>query len=249
MSTLKTINIIHPSGSTTNIINDSSGNVGIANPTPGARLDVLGSQGGISNPANGTVNIVDSTAAALGVGGQVVFRGQYTSGTYTQYGSITAYKESATVDGTQYGAALIFNTRTQGGNNTEKGRFSSAGGFMVGTTTDPGAGYIADVSGNVRTVPPNSQTTSYTLVAADNGKYVSITTGGVTVPSGIFSAGQSISVYNDSGSSQTITQGGSVTMYQVGTANTGNRTLAQRGLCTILCVASNTFVITGGGVS
>jgi len=38
-------------------------------------------------------------------------------------------------------------------------------------------------------------------------------------------------------------------MRQVGTANTGNRTLAQYGLCTLLCVASNTFVITGGGVS
>jgi hypothetical protein len=98
-------------------------------------------------------------------------------------------------------------------------------------------------------VPANSQTTGYTLVATDNGKYISITTGGVTVPSGIFTAGQSVTIYNDSASSQTITQGGSVTMYQVGTATTGNRTLAQRGLCTVFCVGTNTFVITGGGLS
>jgi hypothetical protein len=40
-----------------------------------------------------------------------------------------------------------------------------------------------------------------------------------------------------------------VTMYLVGTATTGNRTLAQRGVATILCVGTNTFVCTGGGVT
>ena len=111
------------------------------------------------------------------------------------------------------------------------------------------SGAITDSIGNVRTVPENTQTTGYTLVATDSGKYINITTGGVTVPSGIFSTGQSITVYNNSASNQTITQGSSVTMYLVGTATTGNRTLAQRGVCTILCVASNTFVITGGGLT
>jgi len=110
-------------------------------------------------------------------------------------------------------------------------------------------GAITDSIGNVRTVPANSQTSAYTLVATDNGKYIDITTGGVTVPSGVFTAGQSVTIYNDSSSNQTITQGSGVTMYQVGTATTGNRTLAQRGLCTVFCVASNTFVITGGGLS
>jgi hypothetical protein len=108
---------------------------------------------------------------------------------------------------------------------------------------------VIDSSGNVRAVPQNSQTSAYILAAFDVGKHISITTGGVTVNSGIFSAGDAISIYNNSGSNQTITQGTSVTMYQAGTANTGNRTLAQRGLCTVLCVASNTFVVTGAGIS
>jgi len=108
---------------------------------------------------------------------------------------------------------------------------------------------ISDSIGNVRNVPVNSQTTAYTLVATDNGKFIDITTGGVTVPASIFTTGQSVTIYNDSASSQTITQGSGVTMYQVGTATTGNRTLAQRGLCTVFCVASNTFVITGGGLT
>jgi hypothetical protein len=71
----------------------------------------------------------------------------------------------------------------------------------------------------------------------------------VTVNTSIFSAGDAISIYNNSASNQTITQGGSVTMYLGGTATTGNRTLAQRGICTILCVASNTFVISGAGLT
>jgi len=75
------------------------------------------------------------------------------------------------------------------------------------------------------------------------------TIGGVTVPSGVFSAGQTVTIYNNSSSNQTITQGSGVTMYLVGTATTGNRTLAQRGLATVFCVASNTFVITGGGLT
>ena len=69
------------------------------------------------------------------------------------------------------------------------------------------------------------------------------------MPSGVFSAGDAVTIFNNSASNQTITQGTSVTMRQAGTANTGNRTLAQYGLCTVLCVASNTFVITGSGLS
>ena len=108
---------------------------------------------------------------------------------------------------------------------------------------------IAEGSGSIRAVPPNAQTSAYVLIATDNGKHISITTGGVTVPSAVFSAGDTVTIYNNSGSAQTITQGASVTMYLVGTATTGNRTLAQRGLCTVLCVAANTFVVTGGGLT
>lgn len=116
--------------------------------------------------------------------------------------------------------------------------FSLSGSGPQGDTGATGPAGPSDV-------PQNSQTSAYTLVLSDNGKHVNITTGGVTVPSGVFSAGNVVSIYNDSASTQTITQGASVTLREGGTANTGNVSLSQRGLCTILCVASNEFVITG----
>lgn len=98
-------------------------------------------------------------------------------------------------------------------------------------------------------VPQNAQTSAYTLAIGDVGKHISITTGGVTVASGVFAAGDIVSIYNNSSSSQTITQGGSVTLRLAGTATTGNRTLAQRGIATVLCIASNEFVISGAGLT
>jgi hypothetical protein len=87
------------------------------------------------------------------------------------------------------------------------------------------------------------------LVAADAGKHISITTGGVTIASAVFSTGDMVTIFNNSAASQTITQGASTTVYLAGTASTGNRTLAQRGLCTIICVAANTFAIAGSGLT
>lgn len=107
---------------------------------------------------------------------------------------------------------------------------------------------LADVAA-AKTVPQNAKTSAYTLAIGDVGKHISITTGGVTVPSAVFAAGDIVSIYNNSSSNQTITQGASVTMRLAGTATTGNRTLAQRGIATVLCVASNEFVISGAGLT
>lgn len=119
---------------------------------------------------------------------------------------------------------------------------------MTGSLT-VSSGAIADPKGNIRAVPQNAQTLGYTLVAADAGKHIATTAGGVTVPASVFAVGDIVTVYNNSGSAQTITQGASTTVYFGGTANTGNRTLGQRGIATLLCVAANTFVISGAGLS
>jgi hypothetical protein len=110
-------------------------------------------------------------------------------------------------------------------------------------------GSISGVRINAGKIISNPQTASYTLQLSDAGKYINISTGGVTVPSAVFSSGDVISVYNNSSANQTITQGSGVTMYLAGTPTTGNRILAQRGVATILCVGSNTFTVIGGGLS
>jgi hypothetical protein len=114
------------------------------------------------------------------------------------------------------------------------------------------AGILSDGKGDVRSAPQNSQGGAYTLVVGDAGKHISITTGGVTVNASIFSVGDMVTVFNNSGSSQTITQGTSVTLRLAGTATTGNRTLAQYGIATLLCVtggASPVFACTGAGLT
>jgi hypothetical protein len=97
----------------------------------------------------------------------------------------------------------------------------------------------------------NSQTTGYTLVAGDAGKTISITTGGVTVPNAVLSAGNIITIYNNSGSSQTITQGASLTLQWAGqsSSTTGNRTLGLYGIATIIFISSSVAVISGAGLT
>ena len=119
----------------------------------------------------------------------------------------------------------------------------------VGCGNITGTGFIEDEKGNVRDVVNKSETSAYTLIASDRGKHINITTGGVTVPQNVFSAGNAVTIYNNSANDQIITQGTGVTLRKVGTTQSGNRTLKGRGLVTILCVGANDFVITGGGLT
>jgi hypothetical protein len=143
------------------------------------------------------------------------------------------------------GSANVANTTASSSSTT--GALTVAGGLGVAGKIYSGD-YVFDAYGNLRALPPNVQSTSYTLTAADIGRFID-TSAGVTVPSGVFSPGDNVTIYNDSASTITITQGGGVTLRQAGTSNTGNRSLALRGVCTVLCVASNEFVINGGGLT
>lgn len=130
---------------------------------------------------------------------------------------------------------------------------SAYSGTSLLTLTD--AGILSDVKGDVRAAPVNTQTSAYVIAASDAGKHINITSGGVTVNVSTLAQGDMVTIYNNSASNQTIasgTTGGTATMYLAGTATTGSRTLAQRGLATILCVtsgASAVYVISGAGLT
>ena len=110
------------------------------------------------------------------------------------------------------------------------------------------SGTVSDGGGNIRAITSNSKSSAYDLTADDVGELIN-TTAGVTVVSGVFSAGDAVTIYNGTTGDIIITQGTSVTMYLAGSSTTGDRTLAQKGVATVLCVGTDTFTILGGGLS
>ena len=126
--------------------------------------------------------------------------------------------------------------------------FETAGGGAIVTGVCTATSFEDD-KGKLRSVPQNHKTAAYTLLATDAGKLITITTGGVTIPANVMSLGDMVSIINHSGSDQTITQGGSFTLYNTGDAATGNRTLAGRGMCTIWFLSGTVGYISGSGLS
>ncbi len=116
-------------------------------------------------------------------------------------------------------------------------------GAITGTST------ISDSKGNLRSIPSAAKSSAHTLVAADAGKVIYTSSGGVTVPNSVLSAGDAITIINNSGSDQTITQGSGVTLYNTADAATGNRTLAGRGMATIWFASASVAYISGAGLS
>ena len=230
---------LYISGSDINIQQDST-NENIAKFIGGGAVELYYNDGkkfstsGIGVTINGTLVVDQANVSGVATATSFVKSG----GTSSQFLKADGSVDSSTYI-TSYTETDTLNSVTNRGNSTSNG-------ISVGVVT---ATSVRDGSGNVRAVPQNSQTSAYILVASDVGKHIGITTGGVTVNAGIFSAGDAVSIYNNSSSNQTITQGTSVTMYLVGTATTGNRTLAQRGVATVLCVGTDTFVIMGGGLT
>lgn len=121
----------------------------------------------------------------------------------------------------------------------------STGGTAALTVNSTGS---FDTAGNIRGIPVNGKAATYELTAGDVGELIS-TSANVTVNGAVLTIGSTVSVYNNSAANVTITPGTGATMYLAGTANTSNRTLLQRGLATVIMVASNTFVISGAGLS
>jgi hypothetical protein len=100
-----------------------------------------------------------------------------------------------------------------------------------------------DTIGKLRSIPLSSQ--SGNLVAADNGQVRKLTAGITINASTAFAVGDGTVLYNDTAGNLTVTLTG-VTAYIPGT-NTAKTsvTLATRGICSVLCVAANTYTLSG----
>ena len=131
---------------------------------------------------------------------------------------------------------------TTTGTASSTGNITIAAGTLVTST-------VEDSKGNVRSIPSNAQSSAHVAVAADAGKAIYISTGGVTINNSVFAAGDAVTIINNSGSDQTITQGSGVTIHNAADAATGNRTLAGRGMATVWFASASVAYISGAGLS
>jgi len=92
---------------------------------------------------------------------------------------------------------------------------------------------------------PLSTNATGTLVAADVGKFLSLSAG-VIIPASVFAAGDVISLYNNTSGNLTITCSAVTLAYIAGTdTDKASVTLATRGGCTVLFIDATTCVMTG----
>jgi hypothetical protein len=116
-------------------------------------------------------------------------------------------------------------------------------------------GAISDSIGNVRVAVQHVQNAAYTLVAADAGKMLtkSDTTARThTIPSNAsvaYTIGTMITFVNAAATANLSIAITTDTMYLAGTATTGTRTLAPRGVATAIKVSSTVWHISGAGLT
>jgi hypothetical protein len=118
---------------------------------------------------------------------------------------------------------------------------------VYGLNLNPNGGTVTVGSGGLAARVTASSETTGTLTVASANQTIQAT-GDITIPNAVFAAGDIILIYAGA-SSRTITEGASVTMRLGGTATTGSRTLAARGVAVLFFVSSSEVVVSGGAVT
>ena len=109
-------------------------------------------------------------------------------------------------------------------------------------------GTIKDSAGNVRAIPQSgsAKTTSYTLATGDVGEFIEIGSGGsITIPDTTFSAGDAISLFNNTTGDITVTCTITTAYIAGADSDVASVTLATRGVATILFLSGTVCVISG----
>lgn len=192
----------------------------------------------ISCSSNGNLTIAASIYESETTIQGFTTKGEWNSGTTYSLNDVVSYNNVA------YAAIQTSTNKTP---STETSYWMVLAESTAGYTGS--IGYTGSAGETISGIPQNSQGSAYILQKTDSGKHISITSGGVTVPNTIFSTGDTVMVFNNSNSNQTVTQGVNVILKFAATALTGNRTLAGNGVCSILCYSANSFVISGAGLS
>lgn len=94
----------------------------------------------------------------------------------------------------------------------------------------------------------NAKTANYTLVAGDVNKLITMSDAGtltLTVPNGVFTAGQQINVQRLGAGAVQIRNDGTTVLTSTGATSTAPNLRAQYSACTIICTSSNNFTVIG----
>ena len=199
-----------------------------------------------------------TSAGAFNVNGTLTASGVADVGNMSVGGTLgvtgaSTFTGAAALNGTVSGtgiAAYMASPPAIGGTAAAAGTFTTVSASSVSASGAVSGASVSDTIGNVRNIPIEAKSTAYVLQASDNGQCISITTGGVTVPASVFAANNVVTIYNNSGSTQVITQGSGLTLQFAGqpTSTTGNRNLSLYGIATVLFLSPTSAVITGAGL-
>jgi hypothetical protein len=94
----------------------------------------------------------------------------------------------------------------------------------------------------------NAKIANYTLVAGDVNKLITMSDAGtltLTVPNGVFTAGQQINVQGIGAGTVQIRNDGTSVLTSTGATSTAPNLRAQYSACTIICTSSNNFTVIG----
>lgn len=148
------------------------------------------------------------------------------------------------------GATATINTAAQyTWTNTQI--FSSAITFNGGISGNTGSSFAI----GYLDVPQNSNNTSFTLALADRGKHIystNSTSQTITVANNTnvaFPIGTAITIVMQGTGTITVARDTGVTLYLASNTTNANRTIASYGMASLLKVGTETWFITGSGVS
>ena len=234
-------------GASSNGLWDKSANAFVANLTGNVTGNASGSSGSCTGNAATATEATNITVTANNSTDETVYPlfadgNTGTQGAETDTG-LTYNPSSGLLTSTGFVGNVTGNCSGSSGSCTgDAGGLTGSPNITVGTIgcgAITGTSTITDDKGNVRSVPTRNETNAYTLVAADAGKCITADNG-VTVPNGVFSAGDVITIINTATSDKTITQGSSLTMRNVGDdGNSGNVSVKKYALCTLIFTSSS----------
>jgi hypothetical protein len=213
---------------------------------------VVGTLEGSNVSITGDVNTGNVVSAGFVQAATVSASGNVTGGNVTTGGLITA-------TGNIQGGNLRTGGLVSATANVIGGNITTAGTVSAGTVSATTVNTSSFSAGNTATVTSANYTIGYrdlpqltsfgTLTLTDGGKHY-YGSGNVTVPTNAaipLAVGTAVLIIATNSTS--ISPSGGVTLRLGGTSSTGSRTLAQYGIATLVKVATDTWFVSGTGLS